>query len=231
MNWKLAVGASAVLLLMGGCQYPARLFLAPDSPRHQPAFFASYRGERLAKVEEFAVMPCRPRELQRPLWRIHFAGGPVDSLQPLRITYGQLPQGYAETRTPEPLVPGRCYTAITAGPSAGMLEFTLGSTGQAVEGGYGWSGHTRAVRQVNRAAYRCVQGYRAASSKQDSTTVDALSHPVADTTVDCGWLRERHPDALVHARSDLRIYATVVGGVAAAGVAVFLGDAIKQRLP
>ena len=228
---KLAFGVSAVLVLMGGCQYPTRLFLAPDSPPRQPAFHATYRGERLARVEEFAVMPCRPRELQRPLWRIHFAGGPVDSLQPLRITYGQVPEGYAETRTPEPLVLGRCYLAIAAGPSAGTLEFTLQSTGRAVQGGYGWSGYSRAERQVNRAAYRCVRSYRAAPSAPDSAGVDRLSHPVADTTVNCGWVRERHPDALASARSDIRIYATVAGGIAAVGAIVFLGDAVKQRIP
>ena len=230
MRWILALGVSAVLLLAGGCQYPVRLFLAPDSAPHQPTFHASYLGERLARVEEFAVMPCRPRELQRPLWRVHFAGGPVDSLRPLRITYGQVPEGYTETRTPELLIPGRCYAAMVAGPGLGTLEFTLKPTGQATDGGYGWRGYARAARQVNRAAYRCVRRYRVAPSAQDSAGVDALSHPVADTTVSCGWLRERHPDALATARSDLRIYATVAGGVVALGTIVLLGDAVKESI-
>jgi hypothetical protein len=174
----------------------------------------------LSGLTELAVSRCRPREVRTPVWHIRRdAGVPLATGTPLRITYGEVPAGYMEKKAPDPLVPGRCYTAVVAGRGAGYAELAVLADGRVEMRGSGRGEGFKHGREVERAAVSCERGYRDARTPVDSLVVDRRIHPVADTTITCGVLRTKYP--LAEAVSTER---KLLGGLLAllALLAVFL---------
>lgn len=214
------------LLMATTCPPRVKIQNVP-SPAARPTFAFSVGDRPLGSLREFEVTRCRPAVLRRPLWlvRQQYVGtdtlaaledrtGP-DAADALRITYGEVPEGYWQIRAPEPLVPGRCYLAVaTIGYGRGAREFRVTPDGR-VELGQSSGYYSRAENELNRAGVHCKRSYHAARSARDTLAADARAFAVADTSVTCGYLRHQQPFVLSSAMSrELRVGILVLGTAA-----------------
>ena len=210
----------ATPLLATSCPPRMRVRLDPASARSAPSFTFSREDVLLGAVREFGVYACRPRELQKPLWVIQRDTGisaPEGNV--LRVTYGLVPPGYSSHAPALPLEPRRCYEAAVVGSEyswPGTKDFYLERDGRvrALRGETAFELAVKQEQRWHRAAVQCRRGYRRARSAADSAVVDARTHPVADTTLTCGWMREAFPTEINEAVSSERGTVMFLGLVA-----------------
>lgn len=215
----LALCLAAPLLAMS-CPPRMRVHLDPASARNAPSFTFSREDVLLEAVREFGVYACRPRELQKPLWVIR----PDSGMTPLRgsvlrVTYGEVPPGYTSDAPALPLEPRQCYEAAVVGADyswPGTKDFYVERDGRvrALRGETSFELAMKQEQRWHRAAVQCRRGYRRARSAADSAVVDARTHPVADTTLTCGWMREAFPSDINEAISSERGTLAFLGFVA-----------------
>ncbi|HEX9937310.1 MAG TPA: hypothetical protein VGB15_09310 [Longimicrobium sp.] len=226
----------AVPLLAMSCPPKMSVHLDPASAANAPSFTFSRQDVLLGSVREFGVYACRPTQLQKPLWVIRSdtaTAAPRGSV--LRVTYGQVPQGYVAENPAVPLEPRRCYEAAVIGAEyswPGTKDFYLERDGRvrALRGETAFELAIKQEQRWNRAAVQCRRGYRRARSAGDSAAVDVRSYPVADTTLTCGWMRQAFPGDIAEAVSTERGTAAFLGFVALmAGLAAGL-SALDREL-
>jgi len=236
---KLFILALVPLLMATTCPPRVAIQPVPSAASRQPTFAFSSGGVALASLRAFEVTQCRPGELRRPLWRVSRPAGPADTLHAwtrmetpdssavLRITYGQVPEGYREEVAPEPLVPGRCYLA------GGRLDYGGGAQEfRVTEDGGVRLGSSRGYfaayeSQMNRAGVHCKRAYRGARSPADTATVDARVQAVADTSITCGYLRTEHPEVIRTAQS--REFRVALLALGAASIAWGIKEEIEKE--
>lgn len=87
--------------------------------------FLIEEGKKGGRVNTFLVVTRNDAgqwDYKHPVWSFELSPGDSTTLQ--RVTYGDVPDGYVETKKAEFLSPGRRYLAVGMAPSAGgSVEF------------------------------------------------------------------------------------------------------------
>jgi hypothetical protein len=232
MRRSLAVLAMGPVLMANQC---FRAFAVRVSPGPEPrqAVFTGVFEKEAVELRSLRVSLCRPLVLQHAVWELD---GPADGggARTDSVVYGAPPSGFFSEKPAEPLRAGGCYE-VSAGGRLGSGQQLFGSGGfhlladGRVQDGTGpLSRRLGGERQVDRGAVGCRRRYRRARTPADTAAVDARAWAVADTSITCGFLRERSPETIAQAKSTERTLLEGAGWIAALAALSALQHALKH---
>jgi hypothetical protein len=108
-------------LVAAGCPERTAVWIEPESTAERLVFAVGRTpgGPPLRQLSQLTVYPCADDAVHRPVWSINDVGA---TASPRRITYGQVPRGFAASIAAETLTPG-CYRVLING--TGNQEFSV----------------------------------------------------------------------------------------------------------
>jgi hypothetical protein len=234
MRKSVAVLAMMPVTMATQC-YPRFDVRTSPGPEPMQAVFTGDRGGQPVELRTVYVTRCRPSVVHHVAWDATVQSELDPKVRVDSVVYGRAPKGAAERSAAEPLIAGGCYEVSASGRTVtgeyarGTGGFRVRPDGVVIDGTGPMGSRLANEKEVDRAAVGCRRDYRRARTAADSVTVDARVWPVSDTTITCGYLRRRAPDAIAETESTERVVLQAAAGVAAIAALLVLQDKLNLR--
>lgn len=204
-------------------------------PEPMQAVFTGDRGGEPVELRKLTVARCRPGVAHHVVWDASVGSASDSTVRADSVVYGRAPEGSDELAKAEPLIAGGCYEVFASGLTRagryarGTGGFRVRPDGVVIDGTGPMGRRFGNEKEVDRAAVGCRRDYRRARTAADSATVDARVWPISDTTLTCGDLRRRAPDAIATTESTERLVLQAAAGIAALAALFVLQDKLNLR--